>query len=347
MSAPTWSDLLGRLVAGHDLTAEQTGWAMDRVMDGEATAAQIAGFAVALRAKGETADEVLGMADSMVSHARTVDVDGRAIDIVGTGGDQAHTVNISTMTAIVTAAAGVPVVKHGARASSSKCGTGDVLEELGVAIELPPDAVRRCVTEIGIGFCFAPTYHPSYVYTSAPRRELAIPTAFNILGPLANPAQPKYGLVGCALEPMAPVMAGVFASRGAHVLLVRGDDGLDEITTTTTTSVWIAQDGDVRTDRIDPSRLGISPATPADLVGGEAPYNAQVVRDLLAGRQGPVRDAVLINAAGAVAVFNGLTDDLHADLRAALDTAAQAIDSGAAAALLDRWITLSAKLSTP
>ncbi|EWM12751.1 anthranilate phosphoribosyltransferase, partial [Kutzneria sp. 744] len=336
MSTPTWPDLLGALLVREDLTAEQTGWAMDQVMSGEATPAQIAGFAIALRAKGETADEVLGMADSMLRHARTVDVAGRAIDIVGTGGDQAHTVNISTMTAIVTAAAGVPVVKHGARASSSKCGTGDVLEELGVAIELPPEAVQRCVTEVGIGFCFAPAYHPALRFTSAPRRELAVPTAFNILGPLSNPAQPKYGLIGCAREAMAGVMAGVFASRGAHVLLVRGDDGLDEITTTTTTSAWIAQDGAVRQDRIDPSRLGIAPALPSDLVGGDAPYNAQVVRDLLSGRSGPVRDAVLLNAAGAVAVFNGLTDDIHADLLAAKDVAAQAIDSGAAAELLDR-----------
>jgi anthranilate phosphoribosyltransferase len=255
-------------------------------------------------------------------------------------------VNISTMTAIVTAAAGVPVIKHGARASSSKCGTGDVLEELGVAIELPPDAVQRCVTEVGIGFCFAPAYHPALRFTSGPRRELAIPTAFNILGPLSNPAQPKYGLVGCARESMAGVMAGVFASRGAHVLLVHGDDGLDEITTTTTTSAWIAQDGAVRQDRIDPSRLGIAPALPADLVGGDAPYNAQVVRDLLTGRPGPVRDAVLINAAGAVAVFNNLSDDVHADMLAAKDVATQAIDSGAAAALLDRWIALSTKLAT-
>ena len=345
MSTPTWSDLLGSLLAGGDLSAEQTGWAMDQVMTGSATDAQIAGFAVALRAKGETPAEVRGMADSMLRHARTVDVAGRAMDIVGTGGDQAHTVNISTMTAIVSAAAGVPVVKHGARASSSKCGTGDVLEELGVAIELPPEAVRRCVTELGIGFCFAPAYHPALRYTSGPRRELGIPTAFNILGPLTNPAQPRYGLVGCARQQMAPVMAGVFAERGDDVLLVRGDDGLDEITTTTTTTVWIAQGGAVRDDRIDPSVLGVRPAAPADLRGGDARFNAQVVRDLLGGKAGPVRDAVLINAAGAIAVFNGLGADLHADLGAALETGARAIDSGAGAALLDRWIKLSTELA--
>ncbi|AHH95337.1 anthranilate phosphoribosyltransferase [Kutzneria albida] len=344
MSAPTWPGLLGKLLGGEDLAGEESSWAMDQVMSGLATPAQIAGFAIALRAKGETPEEVGGLAAAMLSHARRVEVDGQAIDIVGTGGDQAATVNISTMAAIVTAAAGVPVVKHGARASSSKSGTGDVLEALGVAIELSPEAVRRCVTELGIGFCFAPAYHPALRYTSGPRRELGVPTAFNFLGPLTNPAQPKYGLIGCANQRMAPAMAGVFARRGAEVLLVRGDDGLDEITTTTTTAVWITSGGAVRTDSIDPSRLGVSPATPEQLRGGDPEVNAEVVRELVAGRTGPVRDAVLLNAAGAVAVYRGLGADLHADLAAALDAVADAVDSGAAAALLERWITLSSKL---
>jgi anthranilate phosphoribosyltransferase len=239
------------------------------------------------------------------------------------------------------------VVKHGARAASSKSGTGDVLEALGVAIELPPEAVQRCVLELGIGFCFAPTYHPAFRFTSGPRRELGIPTAFNLLGPLTNPAQPRYGLIGCANERMAPVMAGVFAARGAEVLLVRGDDGLDEITTTTTTRVWIAGGGRVCTDRIDPAALGVRPATPEQLRGGDPAVNAQVVRDLVAGQQGPVRDAVLLNAAGAVAVYRGLSGDLHSDMAAAMDEVAQAIDSGVASALLDRWIELSTKLHSP
>ncbi|GAA0630298.1 anthranilate phosphoribosyltransferase [Kutzneria viridogrisea] len=344
MSAPTWPGLLGKLLGGEDLAGEESSWAMDQVMSGLATPAQIAGFAIALRAKGETPEEVGGLAAAMLSHARRVEVDGQAIDIVGTGGDQAATVNISTMAAIVTAAAGVPVVKHGARASSSKSGTGDVLEALGVAIELSPEAVRRCVTELGIGFCFAPAYHPALRYTAGPRRELGVPTAFNFLGPLTNPAQPRYGLIGCANQRMAPAMAGVFARRGAEVLLVRGDDGLDEITTTTTTAVWITSGGAVRTDSIDPSRLGVSPATPEQLRGGDPEVNAEVVRELVAGRTGPVRDAVLLNAAGAVAVYRGLGADLHADLAAALDAVADAVDSGAAAALLERWITLSSKL---
>jgi anthranilate phosphoribosyltransferase len=343
--APTWPGLLNRLIAGEDLAAEDTTWAMDQIMSGAATPSQIAGFAVALRAKGETPAEVAGMAEGMLAHARRVRVDGHAVDVVGTGGDQAHTVNISTMSALVTAAAGVPVVKHGNRAASSQCGTADVLETLGVAIALSPDAVTRCVREVGIGFCFAPAFHPALRHAGPTRSELGIPLVFNILGPLTNPAQPRAGLVGCANARLAPVVAGVFAGRGASVLVVRGDDNLDEITTTTTTRVWAVSGGTVRDDVIDPTRLGISPATPADLRGGDADFNAAVVRDLLAGKPGPVREAVLVNAAGAIAAYRGLTDDLHADLAAGLGTAAEAIDSGAGAALLDRWATLSRSLA--
>lgn len=313
-------------------------------MAGVATPAQIAGFAVALRAKGETPDEISGMAESMLDHARRVDLGGRGVDIVGTGGDQAGTVNISTMAAIVTAAAGVPVVKHGNRAASSQSGTADVLEALGVAIDLPPEGVRRCVADVGIGFCFAASYHPAYRHTSGPRRELGIPTAFNFLGPLTNPAQPAAGLVGCASPRMAPVMAEVFARRGHSVLVVRGDDGLDEMTTVTTTTVWVAAGGQVRRETVDPARLSVARATSADLVGGDPARNAAVVRDLVAGKPGPVREAVLLNAAGAIATYRGITGDLHADIGNALDAAAAAIDSGAAAGVLRRWVELSTGL---
>lgn len=343
-AAQTWPSLIGSLMGGADLTEQDTAWAMDRIMSGEATSVQIAGYAVALRAKGETPAEIAGMARAMLAHATRVHLDGRAVDIVGTGGDQAGTVNISTMAAIVTAAAGVPVAKHGARASSSKSGAADVLEMLGVAIDLPPDAVRTCVEELGIGFCFAPIYHPALRHTMGARRELGVPTVFNILGPLTNPAQPDAGLVGCANLRLAPVLAQVFASRGATALVVRGDDGLDELTTTTTTTVWLAAGGTVRDERIDPSALGISPATPDDLLGGGPETNAAVARDLLGGKTGPVRDAVLLNAAGAVAAFRGTTTDLTGDLRAALADVAQAIDSGAAAALLDRWAARTTEL---
>lgn len=344
MAQQSWPALIGALMAGHDLTEDDTAWAMDQVMSGAATPVQVAGFAVALRAKGETPSEISGMAASMLAHATRVTLSGRAVDIVGTGGDQAGTVNISTMAAIVTAAAGVPVAKHGARASSSKSGAADVLEALGVVVDLPPDAVRTCVDELGIGFCFAPLYHPALRHTITPRKELGVPTVFNILGPLTNPAQPDSGLVGCANARLAPVLAEVFARRGATALVVRGDDGLDELTTTTTTSVWVAVAGQVRTERIDPAELGVSPAAPEELRGGGPEENAQVVRDLLSGKGGPVRDAVLLNAAGAVAAYRGLTGDLHADLRAGLATVADAIDSGAAAGLLGKWVARSVEL---
>lgn len=341
----TWPALLGRLIAAGDLTEEDTAWVMEQVMTGAATPSQIAGFAVALRVKGETPAEVVGLARTMLSHARRVTLDRKAVDIVGTGGDQAGTVNISTMAALVTAAAGVPVAKHGARSASSKSGAADVLEALGVTIELTPEAVRACVTELGIGFCFAPAFHPALRHTIVPRRELGVPTVFNFLGPLTNPAQPEAGLVGVANARMAPVLAEVFAGRGHTALVVRGDDGLDELTTTTTTTVWLASDGRVRVERVDPAELGVRPATAADLRGGNAEVNAQVVRDLVNGKPGPVRDAVLLNAAGAVAAFRGVSGDLTADLRAALETVGAAIDSGAAAALLDRWRARTVELS--
>jgi len=268
----------------------------------------------------------------------------RSADIVGTGGDNSGSVNISTMAAIVSSAAGVPVVKHGNRAATSQCGTADVLEALGVAIDLPPDGVGRTVAELGIGFCFAPVFHPAFRHTAGPRREIGIPTSFNLLGPLTNPAQPSVGLIGCARISAAPLIAGVFARRGHTALVIRGDDGLDEITTTTTTSVWIADGGEVRTDQVDPTRLDVRPALPEDLRGGSPAVNAEVVRELLAGKPGAVRDAVLLNAAGAIAAHRGLSGDLHADLAAGIGSAADAVDSGAAADLLRRWVARSTDL---
>ncbi|WP_447006337.1 anthranilate phosphoribosyltransferase [Saccharothrix isguenensis] len=344
MEQRTWPLLLNRLIDRVDLSQDDTGWAMDQVMSGAATPAQIAAFAVALRAKGETPEEVDGIATMMLRHARRFTVEGRAADIVGTGGDSSGSVNISTMAAIVTAAAGAPIVKHGNRAASSQCGTADVLEALGVAIDLPPSGVQQTVEELGIGFCFAPVFHPGFRHAGAPRREIGIPTSFNLLGPLTNPAQPKTGLVGCARVSFAPLIAGVFARRGNTMLVVRGDDGMDEITTTTTTSVWVADGGEVRMDRIDPSVLGIAAALPADLKGGDASVNAEVVRDLVAGKPGAVRDAVLLNAAGALATHSGLSGDLHADIANALGRAAEAIDSGTAAELLRKWAARSTEL---
>jgi anthranilate phosphoribosyltransferase len=343
MSSQTWPALLSQLIDRKDLSEDDTAWAMDQVMSGEATPAQIGGFAVALRAKGETPAEISGMAEAMLAHARRVHVEGRAVDIVGTGGDRSGSVNISTMTSLVVAGAGVPVVKHGNRAASSKAGAADVLEALGVAIDLQPEGVERCVAELGIGFCFAPVFHPALRHAGPTRSQLGVPTMFNLLGPLTNPAQPAAGLIGCAYADKVEVMARVFARRGITALVVRGDDGLDEITTTTTSTIWLVANGEVREEHFDPATLDIPRATAEDLRGGDAEANAEVVRELVAGKPGPVRDAVLINAAGALAAHKGFSDSLRDDLSAALTRAAEAIDSGAAADLLTRWAAFRSK----
>ncbi|WP_232662244.1 anthranilate phosphoribosyltransferase [Pseudonocardia sp. TRM90224] len=342
--ALTWPGLLARLIRREDIGATDTAWVMDQVLRAEATPAQLAGFLVALRAKGETPEEVAGLAEAMLRHANRVSLQGPAVDVVGTGGDQAHTVNISSMSAVVVAAAGVPVIKHGNRAATSASGAADVFEALGVAIDLPAKGVETTLTRAGIGFCFAPVYHPSMRHTSSVRREIGVPTAMNVLGPLTNPAQPGAALVGCADARLAPVIAGVFAGRGASVLVVRGDDGLDELTTTTTSTVWAVSDGEVRQETVDAAELGIPRATRADLRGGTAVENAQVFRSLLAGDKGPVRDAVLLNAAGALIAFDGPPTPVAAAFPAAIERAAAAIDSGAAAALLTRWAELSSAL---
>lgn len=337
----TWPPLLKQLIAGVDLSAEDTAWAMDQIMSGAASPARIAGFAVALRAKGETPEEIAGMAATMLAHARRVELDRPAVDIVGTGGDGSNSVNISTMATIVTAAAGAPVAKHGNRSASSKSGAADVLEALGVRISLPPEDVQRSLTEVGIGFFLASAFHPALRHAGPVRSELGIPTTFNLLGPLTNPAQPEAALIGCAYQDKTRVLAETFARRGTRALVVRGDDGLDEITTTTTSTVWVVSGGEVTERTFDPASLGIARATADDLRGGDAAANAEVVRELVGGKPGPVRDAVLINAAAALAAFTGFSASLEDDLRGGLTRAAEAIDSGAAATLLDRWIAFS------
>lgn len=345
MAALTWPAVLTGLLTGEDLSAERAAWAMDEVMTGRATQAQIAAFAVALRAKGETATEVRGLADSMLDHAHRLVVPRRAVDIVGTGGDRANTVNISTMAAVVTAAAGATVVKHGNRAASSSCGSADLLEGLGVVLSLPPDAVATCIERTGIGFCFAPVFHPSFRHTAGARREMGVPTVFNFLGPLTNPAQPVAGAIGCGAPRMAPVMAQVFADRGHDVLVFRGDDGLDELTTTTTSSVWQVRDGTVTRTSLDPADLGIAAAPPEALRGGDVDTNVAVAREVFAGRGGPVADAVALNAAAALAAHAGLTGDLRADMTMGLERARAALAGGAVAALVDRWVRVTQELS--
>jgi anthranilate phosphoribosyltransferase len=338
---PTWATLLAALLRGEAVAAADTAWAMAEIMSGEATPAQVAAFAVLLRAKGESPAELSGLAATMLANAAPVEVVGPALDVVGTGGDRAHTVNISTMAALVAAGAGARVAKHGNRAASSACGAADLLEALGVVIDLPGPGVARCVEEAGIGFCFAPVFHPGFRHAAGPRRELGVPTAFNFLGPLANPARPTAQAVGCADARMAPVMAAVLAERRITALVFRGDDGLDELTTTTTSQVWTVHAGTVAQVQVDPAALGIEPAEPAALRGADAAFNANVAHELLAGGHGPVRDAVLLNAGAALAAYDGLAGGLADALPAAMARAATAIDSGAAADVLDRWRVVS------
>jgi anthranilate phosphoribosyltransferase len=344
----TWPALIGALTRGETLTAEETSWAMGEIMDGAATPSQIAGFGIALRMKGETPAEMTGLAQTMLDRAAPISVPGRIVDLVGTGGDVAGTVNISTMGTITAAAAGARMVKHGNRAASSACGTADVLEALGVVIDLPPAATERLVDEVGAGFLFAALYHPALRHTAVPRRELGVPTVFNFLGPLANPARPAALAVGVADPRMGPILAGVLAGRGCSALVFHGDDGLDELTTTAPSAVWIVTDGAVSEARLDPADLGIPRSEPADLKGGDPAHNAEVVRAYVAGAQGPVRETALLNAAAALAADAGVPDPdgLVPALADGYRRAQAAIDSGAAADLLERWITTSRRLST-
>lgn len=334
----SWPEVLATLVAGDDLVPAQASWAMSEILAGQASDAQIAGFAVALRTKGETSAEVAGLADAMLAAGTPVHVEGRVLDVVGTGGDRSMSVNISTMSAVVAAGAGARVVKHGNRSASSKSGSADVLEALGVRLDVPAERVGSIVDAAGITFCFAATFHPAMRHAAAARRELGIGTTFNLLGPLTNPARPAAQAIGCADPAMAPVMAGVYAARGVDAWVVRGDDGLDEITTTTTSTVWVVRDGEVVEGRVDPEALGVTLSTAEDLRGGDPAYNAEVARRLLAGERGAVRDAVLLNAGAALAVYDGGRGDVETLLAAGMARAAEAIDSGAAAATLERWV---------
>ena len=332
-----WPQTLTRLVRREALGADEAAEAMRRVMAGEATPGQIGGFLMALRTKGETADEVEGLARTMLGFANPVHTPAPAVDIVGTGGDRSGTFNISTVSAIVVAGAGVPVAKHGNRAASSHCGSADVLEALGVTIDLDAVGVERCLAEAGVAFLFAPMFHPAMAHAGPVRRELRVPTVFNFLGPLTNPAKPFAQAVGCSDARMLPLMAEVLARRGTRAVLFRGEDGLDELTTTGPSEVYEVRDGQVLETSIDPAELGLARATIDDLHGGDAEASAEIVRALLAGVQGPRRDVVLLNAGAALEVAGRAKD-----VAAGMSLAAEAIDSGAAAEVLDHWIRASA-----
>jgi anthranilate phosphoribosyltransferase len=334
-----WPALLSRLAAGESLSAEDSEGAMLAIMREEVTPAQVAGFLMALRTKGETVEELEGLATAALRMAQPVASSGPVVDTCGTGGDRSGTFNISTIAAIVVAACGVRVAKHGNRAASSRCGSADLLEELGVRIDLGPEGVARCLDEAGIAFMFAPVFHPAAAYAAGIRRELRVPTAFNFLGPLTNPARPHAQVVGVSDPRMLPLVAEVLARRGVRAKVFRGDDGLDELTTTGMSMVHETRDGEVLERTLDPADLGLARASEDDLRGGDAATNAAIARAVLAGEAGPRRDVVLLNAGAALEVAGRASS-----IQEGMALAVSAIDEGAAAAVLDRWAEVSGGL---
>lgn len=335
-----WSRLISELLAGRDLDSDAAGAAMGEILAGNATPAQIAGFVVALRSKGESSDELAAMLRVALVEGAAVPLTeaerAAAIDVVGTGGDGSNSINVSTMAAIVAAGAGAPVCKHGNRSASSKCGTADVLELLGVAIEQTPDGVAACLREAGISFCMAPMFHPAFRFAGPPRRELGVPTVFNLLGPMANPGRVKRQLIGVADPAFARPMIEALRTQGLTSAWVVHGGGLDELTTTGPSDVLELSGGEITAFTVDPAALGLAPATAADLRGGEPEENAEAVRRVLAGDLGPHRDVVVLNAAAALVVAGR-----SSDIAAGLDAAAAAIDTGAAQRSLDAFVTVS------
>lgn len=345
----TWPDLTARLLNREDLSTEETSWAMAQVMSGSASDIALAGFLAALATKGETIDELRGFADTMLDFARPISIDGRVVDIVGTGGDRLHTVNISTTAALVIAAAGVPVVKHGNRASSSSSGAADCLEALGINISMPVEHVGRVFDALGITFCFANLFHPSMRYAAPVRKALAVPTVFNLLGPLTNPARPASSAIGVSNKSRAPIVAGVLADRGSSSLVFRGDNGMDELSAVAVNTVWEVRDGAVAEHRIDAvEELGLPAATVKDLLGGDAQYNAEVVRQVFDGAEGHVANAVCLNAAAAFVADGRLVDPqsgtLVERLREGIRIARETIASGAPRELVANWAQLTNSL---
>jgi anthranilate phosphoribosyltransferase len=337
-----WPTVLGRLVAGGSLDADEAQAVLGHVLDGEATEAQVAAFAVALRAKGETVAEMHGFVRAMLAHAEPLAIEGDLLDVVGTGGDRLGSINVSTLAALIAAGAGARVCKHGNRAASSSVGTADVLEALGVVPDLGPEGVARCVAEASMGFCFAPRFHPGFRHVGPVRRQLGIPTVFNFLGPLANPAGVRHQLVGVSDPAMAEKMAGVLGENGSRrAMVLFADDGLDELSVTSPSTV-IEVNGD-GTDyeltrwRLDALDLGIPRATMAELSGGDAAFNAAAISGVLDGKPGANRDIGVLNAAAALMVVG-----LAPNLRVGLELARTSVDSGSAAGVLERLRAVSA-----
>jgi anthranilate phosphoribosyltransferase len=335
-----WPGVISTLVSGRDLSADAAGAALSEILTGDATSAQIAGFVIALRAKGESVDELYGLLSAAMSEAKIVPLTeterSTCVDVVGTGGDGSNSVNVSTMAAVVIAAAGAPVCKHGNRSASSRTGAADVLELLGVAIEQTPEGVAECVRSAGIGFCFAPAFHPAFRFAGAPRREMGVPTAFNMIGPMANPGRVRNQLIGVADPGYAPSMLGALERQGVTRAWVVHGAGLDELTTTGVSDVWSLVDGQVREFTVDPLDLGLARATADDLAGGDPEENAQAFRRVLAGEPGPHRDVVVLNAGAALVVAGAA-----ADLASGIELATAAIDDGRAARTLDEFVRVS------
>lgn len=347
----SWPGVLSNLLDRRDLSVSESTWAMRQIMAGSATPSQIGGFLTALRAKGETVDEIVGFRDAILEAALPLPVPAEVLDIVGTGGDRFGTVNVSTMAAVVAAGSGIPVVKHGNRAASSASGSSDVLSALGIDLTLPPDAVAETLRRAGITFAFATAFHPGFRHAGPTRRELGVPTVFNFLGPLCNPARAEANAVGVASLDRVPLITGVFQTRGATALVFRGDDGLDELTTTGHSRLWEISLGDVHEHDLDPRDLGIPLADIDDLLGGDPDHNAAVVHRVFAGEPGPVRDIVLLNAAAGIVAYRLFRDPGQVQrpilerLAEARDDAAAAIDEGAAARTLEGWIEATRTLA--
>ena len=340
-----WETHISRLQSGLDLETEDVQWCMNEILTGNANLEVIKEFLLALKSKGETSEEVGALVAQMYQHCAPITINERAVDTVGTGGDGAHTINISTTAAIIAAAAGVKVIKHGNRAASSKSGSADLLEALGINIDLDGASVEKTFSELGIGFCFAPVFHPAMRFAAPARKELGTPTVFNILGPMANPAKPKAAAIGVANERMHLVMAEVLSVRGVDGFVFRGDDGLDEITLATTTTVLTIGSGEMRSDRIDPLEFEINRAPISALVGGDATENARITTAIFSGEKGAPRDAVVLNAAAAIAAYEARFDlNLHQRMALGVSRAVDAIDSGAATHLVSRWAELTQKL---
>ena len=342
----SWSETLAHLLDRRDLTVAQASRAMEAVMAGEVTDAQMAAFLVALRAKGETVDEIVGFRDAVLQHAVSLPIDPMVLDIVGTGGDPyGAVVNVSSIASIVAAAAGIPVVKHGNRAASSSSGASDVLGALGVNLELDPSEVARVFHQVGLTFVFAARFHPGFRHAATARKEIGIPTVFNILGPLCNPVRPEASAVGVSNLGRVPQVAGVFRTRGATALVYRGDDGIDKLTTTGHSHVWEVTGGEIYEHDVNPEELGLAQAQPEDLLGEGPEHNASLARSVLAGDPGPVRDIVVLNAAAGLVSFalaenpaereRGLMERLGEKIAVAEST----LDSGLAQKKLEDWVT--------